>query len=211
MPLICHDSDAPSSNRRCFIGTDNFGAGKTVGKLVKEVLPDGGKIMIFVGRLDAPSGSQRVEGVRAELEGSNIEIVDVRTDLVDTARAKQNAEDAIAKHPDLKCMVGIWAYNAPAILSAVRGAGKLGEIAIVSFDEDADTLQGITDGEVFATVVQDPFQFGYQSVKMLTAIARGEDAGIPEDKIKHIPERVIKQDNVAEFWEELKRQQSDEG
>lgn len=211
LPLICHDSDAADSNRRCFIGTDNFAAGRTVGKLAKEATPDGGKVMIFVGRLDAPSGGQRVDGVRAELEGSNLEIVDVRTDLVDSARAKQNAEDAISKYPDLKCMIGIWAYNPPAILSALRGAGKIGEVTVIGFDEDGDTLQGIKDGEVYATVVQDPFQFGYQSVKMLTAIAKGTDAEIPESKVRHIAERVIKKDNVVEFWEELKRLQSDEG
>ena len=210
VPMICMDSDAPDSNRRCFVGTNNFQAGRTVGKLVKEAIPDGGKVMIFVGRVDAPSGGQRVEGVKAELEGSNCEVVDVRTDMVDAARAKQNAEDAIAAHPDLKCMVGIWAYNPPAILSALRGANKVGEVAVIGFDEDKDTLQGIIDGEVHGTVVQDPYQFGYQSVKILAALARGEAAGIPEGKINHIAERVIKKDNVEEFWAELKRLQSGE-
>ena len=205
--LICMDSDAAESNRLCFIGTNNFQAGQTVGKLVKKVIPDGGKVMIFVGRVDAPSGGQRVAGVKAELEGSNCEVVDVRTDLGDTARAKQNAEDAIAKHPDLKCMVGIWAYNPPAILSALRAAGKLDEIKVIGFDEDRDTLQAIKDGEVDATVVQDPYQFGYQSIKMLAALARGEEAGIPDGKIIHIPERIIDPSNVDEFWEELKRLQ----
>ena len=210
VPTICMDSDAPDTNRRCFVGTNNFEAGKAVGKLVKEAIPDGGKVMIFVGRVDAPSGGRRVDGVKAELEGSNCEVVDVRTDMVDAARAKQNAEDAIAAHPDLKCMVGIWAYNPPAILSALRGANKVGEVAIIGFDEDKDTLQAIIDGEIHGTVVQDPYQFGYQSVKILAALARGEDAGIPEDKINHIAERVIKKGNVEEFWAELKRLQSDE-
>ena len=50
--LICHDSDAPASDRACYIGTDNTAAGRQAGELIKEALPKGGKIMIFVGTLD---------------------------------------------------------------------------------------------------------------------------------------------------------------
>src|SRR5215471_7532384 len=51
--LICHDSDAPASKRVCYIGTDNTAAGVEAGKLIKEALPNGGKIMVFVGSMDA--------------------------------------------------------------------------------------------------------------------------------------------------------------
>src|SRR5262249_3075198 len=47
--LICHDSDAPASNRACYVGTDNVAAGKQAAEMVKQALPDGGKIMVFVG------------------------------------------------------------------------------------------------------------------------------------------------------------------
>ena len=69
-------------------------------------------------------------------------------------------------------MVGLWAYNPPAILAAVNDdvkEGKLGQIKIVGFDENAETLQGIDDGNIYGTVVQNP-QFGYQSVKMMAAL-----------------------------------------
>src|SRR5205814_1686355 len=44
--LICHDSDAPKSKRVCYIGTDNVAAGVEAAKLIKEALPNGGKIML---------------------------------------------------------------------------------------------------------------------------------------------------------------------
>src|SRR5688572_15808787 len=49
-PVITHDSDAPDSKRLCFVGMDNYKAGRAAGRLVKDALPDGGKVMIFVGR-----------------------------------------------------------------------------------------------------------------------------------------------------------------
>ena len=65
--LLCHDSDAPDSNRLFYLGTNNYMGGRQVGKLVKEALPDGGKLMIFVGKLDVLNAQQRRQGVIDEL------------------------------------------------------------------------------------------------------------------------------------------------
>src|SRR5262245_14925268 len=59
--VITHDSDAPSSNRLVYIGTDNRAAGRQAGEMIKEVLPSGGKIMLFVGKLDAQNAQERLQ------------------------------------------------------------------------------------------------------------------------------------------------------
>jgi len=104
-------------------------------------------------------------------------------------------------------MVGLFSYNPPAILEAVKGAGKLGQIKIVAFDEAAPTLQAIKDGYCHGTVVQDPYLYGYKSVELLAKLARGDRSLIPKnaDKFIDIPARVIKKDNVDEFWTRLKQ------
>ncbi len=56
-----------------------------------------------------------------------------------------------------------------------------------------------------ATIVQQPFEFGYQSVRILAALARGQDAGIPDDKIVEVPVRVVNRENVDSFWNELRK------
>src|SRR4051812_17963781 len=154
MPLITQDSDAPKSNRVAYVGTNNYKAGVEAGKLIKEVLPNGGKIMLFVGRIDAQNALERSNGIKDTLKDSKVEILDIRTDGTDRAKAKSNVEDTIARTPDIACLVGLWSYNTPAIISAVKDAGKAGKIPIVGFDEEDDTLQGVTDGTVYATVVQ---------------------------------------------------------
>src|SRR5215472_6084222 len=95
--VLTQDSDAPNSNRTCYIGTDNHAAGKQAGEAIKEALPGGGKIMIFVGKMDAQNARERYQGVKDVLQGSNIEIIDVRTDDTDQARAKSNAADTLVK------------------------------------------------------------------------------------------------------------------
>lgn len=202
--LICQDSDAPESNRACYIGTDNFAAGVQAGELIKKALPDGGKIMIFVGTMDAQNARDRLGGINKALEGSNISIIDIRTDETDKARAKANVRDTLLTHPDVACLVGLWSYNGPAIVNAVKEANKAGQVKVVCFDEEDETLQGVKDGIIFATVVQQPYEFGYQAMKVMAAALRGDKSVIPESKQIIVPTLAIQKDNVDEFWARLR-------
>jgi len=134
--LITQDSDAPESDRLCYIGTNNYDAGRQAGQLVKECLPDGGKILVCVGSMDAQNAQDRYKGVEDELADGPWEILDVRTDETDRAKAVANVQDALVTYAELDCFVGLWSYNGPSILSGVGSSGKLGEVKIVCFDEE---------------------------------------------------------------------------
>ncbi|HKX84209.1 MAG TPA: substrate-binding domain-containing protein, partial [Pyrinomonadaceae bacterium] len=68
--VITQDSDAPNSDRTLYIGTDNVAAGRQAGELIKEALPNGGKIMLFVGKIDARNAAERTQGIREVLKGT---------------------------------------------------------------------------------------------------------------------------------------------
>ncbi len=170
--LICHDSDAPKSKRMCYIGTSNYDAGKVAGEELKKALPNGGKVMVFVGTLDAQNAAQRNAGLNDAIKGSKIKMLGVMTDNADHTKARANVEDTLIKTPDIAALVGLWSYNGPAMVNAVKAANKVGKVKIVCFDEDEVTLRGIKDGAIYATVVQKPYEFGYQTVKMRTLIIR---------------------------------------
>ncbi|HYN85718.1 MAG TPA: sugar-binding protein [Pyrinomonadaceae bacterium] len=202
--VLTQDSDAPDSQRACYIGTNNREAGKQAGELVKQTLPQGGKIMVFVGKADAQNARERFEGLKEVLNGSNVQIIDLRTDDAERVRAKSNAADTLVKYPDVAAMVGLWAYNGPAILSAVRDAGKIGQVKIIAFDEEDDTLKGIQEGAIEGTVVQQPYEFGYQAIKMMAQIvSTGDRSAIPAGKQIFVPTKVIKKDAVEEFTRQL--------
>jgi len=203
--VLTQDSDAPKSDRACYIGTDNVAAGRQAGQLIKDALPQGGKIMIFVGKRDAKNAQERYQGIKEALQGSNIEILDVRTDDTDRARAKSNAADTLVKYSDVAALVGLWSYNGPAIVNAVKDAGKIGQVKIVCFDEEDETLAGIKSGAIYATVVQQPYEFGYQSVKMMAKILSGDKSGVPASKQIFVPTLVIKKDGVEEFTTKINK------
>ncbi|HTS18878.1 MAG TPA: sugar-binding protein [Verrucomicrobiae bacterium] len=203
--LITQDSDAPQSDRACYLGTDNVAAGRQAGGLIRETLPQGGKIMVFVGNTSAQNARDRLDGIKAAIQGSNVELLDVRTDDTDAVRAKANALDTMVKYPDVACLVGLWNYNGPAILNAVRDAGKVGQVKIVCFDEDAETLAGVKEGAIYATVVQQPYEFGYQAIQLMDkVITTGDKSAIPASRKIIISTLAIKQDNVDAFAAKLK-------
>jgi ribose transport system substrate-binding protein len=136
----------------------------------------------------------------------------VKFDNTDASKAKDNAADMLTQMQDEKdvCLIGLWAYNPPAILGAVRAAKKEGKVKIVGFDEEEVTLQGILDGHIVGTVVQQPFEFGYQSVKVMAQLAKDPKSEIKgaKDGIMHVPHLVIKKENVEDFREKLRKQKS---
>lgn len=199
--LITSDSDAPESKRVCYIGTDNVVAGVQAGEMIKACLPAGGKIMLFVGNSDAQNAVERAAGIKKALAGSNVQIIDTRTDESDPVRAQKNAEDTLVKYPGIGCLVGLWNYNGPAIFNAVRAAGKIGRVKIVCFDNEADTLSGIASGGIYGTVVQDPFEFGKRAVTLMDKYLGGDTNAFGGHEI-YIPTREIKSDNVASYQAE---------
>jgi len=100
-------------------------------------------------------------------------------------------------------MVGLWSYNGPAIVQALRPEGKLGKIQIVCFDDERATLAAIKEGTIFGTVAQQPFEYGYQSVKTAAQILKGDRSVIPANKTILIPTVVIQKNNVDEYIKKL--------
>lgn len=199
VPLFTFDSDATDSKRVAYIGSSNTELGKNAGELAVKAMPNGGKCMGFVGLPGADNARERIEGFKAAVAGHNIELVDVRGDDIDQTRARANVDDTLVANPEINCMVGFYSYNPPRIYEALRDAGKLGQITVVAFDEDPITLGAVKEGSFAGTVVQQPFEWGYQGMKLLAAYVGGDKSGIPANGILIIPGIVITKDNVEQF------------
>ncbi|WP_092886372.1 sugar-binding protein [Roseicitreum antarcticum] len=204
IPLLTTDSDAPQSDRIAYLGSSNTLAGVQAGEIALSAMPDGGTCMGFVGFLGADNAVERIAGFRQAIEGSGIELVDVRGDDVDFARARSNVDDVLAANPEIDCMVGFYSYNPPKIYEALQASGRLGDITVVAFDEDPITLGAVRQGNFAGTVVQDPYQWGYQGMLLMAAVLAGDTSGVPEDGLIIVPTKIIDQSNVDAFEAELR-------
>jgi len=218
--LITNDSDAPNAPRLCYIGMDNYEAGLMCGKLARDGCKSG-KVSIFIGRLEQDNAKRRRQGFIDGLLGrtpdpkrydepatviseAGYTIVGTWTDSFDRAKAKANIEDVLIKHPDLALMTGLFEYNSTLAVEVLRQTGKQGKVQLAGFDEGADVIAGIKEGFVLGTVVQDPYGYGFESVRVLLAFTKGDMSMIPENGVINIPAKVIKKDNAEAFWKDLK-------
>jgi ribose transport system substrate-binding protein len=202
--LFTTDSDAPQSKRVAYIGSSNKGAGQQAAEILKKALPDGGKCIAFAGLPGADNARERMEGIKESIKGTKIEILDIRADDMDQARAKRNVEDTLAARSDINCMIGVYAYNTPQIYLALQEAGKLGQITVVGFDNDQATLAGIKAGAIAGTVVQQPFEWGYQGMKDMARYLEGDKSFVPKDGLIIIPTQIIDKSNVDGFMTQVK-------
>lgn len=204
VPLFTTDSDAPDTNRIAYIGSSNTDAGKQAGEIALKALPDGGKCIGFVGLPGADNARERIEGMKSVIAGSKVELIDVRGDDIDMTRAKRNVEDALAANPDIDCMVGFYSYNPPRIYEVLKESGKLGQVTVVAFDEDPITLGGVREGTIAGTVVQDPYEWGYQGMKLMAKYLEGDKSVVPANELIIVPTKMIDKSNVDAFEAELK-------
>ena len=204
VPLFTTDSDAPDSNRIAYIGSSNTDAGKQAGEIALKAMPDGGQCIGFVGLPGADNARERIEGMKSTLAGSKVELIDVRGDDIDQTRAKRNVEDALAANPDIACFVGFYSYNTPRIYEVLKESGKLGQVKVIAFDEDPITLGGVREGTIEGTVVQQPYEWGYQGMKLMAKYLEGDKSVIPADELIIVPTKIIDKANVDAFETELK-------
>ena len=153
--------------------------------------------------LSRPSAAERFDPPGETLTLGSYTILPTQTDQFDRVKAKANCEDTLLKNPNLTAMVGLFAYNAPACLEALKQADRVHKVKLFSFDEADETLSAIEQDLMIGTIVQNPYQYGYQSIKLLKEIIAGNTAAIPPNKFIDIPARRIDRSNVAQFRSEL--------
>ena len=172
--VVTVDSDVGREKFRdcrfAFIGTDNRVGGRELGACAKGLRPAGGGYVTFVGRTGAQNAIERIEGFK-EGAGPRFQSLDSMADDTDRARARDNVRNAIQNHKDkLKVLVGIWSYNAPAIADVVKELGQRKDFTIVVFDAEPIAIQQIAAGYIDAMVVQNPYEMGYQGVRLMKAL-----------------------------------------
>lgn len=166
--------------RKYYIGTDNIIAGRELGKAAQKLLSSkgvtSGGYVQFVGYTDNDNARRRMDGFMAGVSDAYKEI-DRVSDETDLSRAQENVRNAIQNHQkELVALVGIWAYNAPAIAKAVKAAKIKDKTVVVTFDAQEQAIREMEDGFIDAMMVQNPFDMGYQAVRLMKAMVTDDEA-----------------------------------
>jgi ribose transport system substrate-binding protein len=168
IPVITVDSDAPTSRRLYFIGTNNREAGRLGAKALIEKLHDKGNVVFFT-MPGQPNLDERLSGYEDVLattpEIHVADIIDIRgvsTVAFDKTQAllPQTGKDRIDAFVCLEASAG-------KEVGEVLRRGKNGDRVLIAMDVDKDTLDLVKQGVIAATVAQKPFTMAYVGVQML--------------------------------------------
>jgi len=155
IPIVCVDGDCPGSNRLAFIGTGWYDLGATQAKIMGRMLNGKGKVMLSAV-IPNNNTDLAVAGYKDYMakHHPDIEILGVNNDEGDIAKAAQLARETIVAYPDIAGFSGIDASSGPGIATAVKEAGRVGDIKITCVDDTPDILQAVQEEVIQATVVQ---------------------------------------------------------
>lgn len=170
IPVVTVDADLPTSERCCFVGTGNYTAGYTGGKYLAEALGGAGKVALMT-KPGQSNLEDRISGYEAALaEYPDIEIVQIADTQSDSVVAAQAASALLQKYPDLAGIACVEAAGGAGAATAVKEAGKVGTVKIISMDRGEDVLADIESGVITASVAQQTALMPYYAIQVLINI-----------------------------------------
>ena len=166
IPVITIDSDAPSSKRLFFIGTNNYQAGLMGGQRLVKELQGKGNFVVFT-MPEQVNLKERLRGYLDALEDHpQIKIVQVIDIKGDPRVAFDSATEIVGKKEKVDAFVCLEAQAGKEVATVLKNSGVKDKI-VLAMDTDPDTLDAIQQGFIVATISQKPFTMTNFGLRML--------------------------------------------
>jgi ABC-type sugar transport system substrate-binding protein len=178
-----------------FVGGDDYEVGKSCGRMLMEAMPSGGQVAIVEGAAGSDPQIKRTAGFEEITAGSNLNIVGKQNSAWSTEEAMSITEDFLVSYPNLK---GIFVHDdsmAAGVVEAVKAAGKIGQIQIVSYNGNKIGVAAVKAGEIYGTAQQDVDYLGTQAIQASFDVSQGKSI----QKAYYDTIVPITKDNVAQF------------
>jgi ribose transport system substrate-binding protein len=169
IPVMTWDSDSPDSSRFTYLGVDNYEGGMAAAELMKQALPDGGKVALLTGVPGAFNLEERIRGFTDGVAGTNIEIVTTVACDDDINKGVQVVEETMQANPDLDgwFFVGLWPLFAERGSMPLWEEASLADMKTVAFDTLPVELEFLKDGYLYGLVGQKYWGWGYDTTQMV--------------------------------------------
>lgn len=177
IPTITFESDIPESRRMSFLGTDNFRAGEHLAHVVARVLDYRGEILVTTGVTSQTAVNQRLQGLESALDRfyPYVRILSARSGDGDPLQIRTVIEEQLREFPRADALVTIDATAGPTAIAIWKAMGwTSAERGLVTFDDTAESIDGLQHGVVSAVVTQTQWNWGPLIVRRLLDTIAGE-------------------------------------
>lgn len=196
IPVVTIDTDAKKSSRIAYVGTNNIEAGNYAGQQLLEITFSKAKIGIVMAGMNTTSQVERVEGFKNYISDyPGMKIIAAESSNSDVIEAELVAKKMMNEHPEIDCLYCTSSVDGIGAARAVIDSNRKGKIKIVCFDDLPETLEFIKEGIIQASVVQKPYEMGFDSVNILVDKLEGKNISgeFPMGSI------VVTKDNVYNY------------
>lgn len=146
-----------------YVGCDYYMGGRTAGNLVRLFAENGAKLLLVTGNRRHKGHAERIKGIEDVLTGSdNYKIVAIAENDDDENASYEIVKHSLDMHKEID-FICVTAGGAEGAMKAISESDK--RYKTVTFDETNTIKRSLRDGIVLATVTQEPFRQGYESVK----------------------------------------------
>lgn len=173
-PVITIDTDAEQSKRNSYIGTNNYYSGFLAGKKLLADMEGEVNVAIITGNFHSSNQQLRVNGFQDFIKNEpRVKVVAIEESAISLIRASEKANQILTKYPEVNAFYGTSALDGIGIAEAVKRLDR-DDLYIIGFDTLKETLTFIQDGTIDATVAQQPYQMGYDSVQLMVDLMEGK-------------------------------------
>lgn len=168
IPIATINSDVRKTSRLFYVGSNYLEGGKTAAGILSLILKEKGKTLIVTGSIKMQGHNQRIQGFYKEIKENNynIKIVDVVESQDDDEIAYLVTKNSLKRYPGINSIY-IAAAGVAGVCRAVEELGLGKKLCLISFDDIPTTREAISRGIIDATICQEPFQQGYQAIKLM--------------------------------------------
>lgn len=199
IPVLAVDTNVGIEGQTCFVGTSNVDAAAQGGEWAATKLGKDAKAVIIYGQEGDNTSNMRREGYQKACAAAGITVLTELSGQNTTDGATKTMEDMLNAYPDQIDIV--LCHNDDTAVGAMNACKSAGvtDVTIVGFDGNKSAVELILNGDLAATVAQQPYMMGYQVVEAAVKAAKGETV---EETI-YAAAKVITAENGQAYLDEL--------
>ncbi|KRQ86368.1 D-allose-binding periplasmic protein precursor [Caloramator mitchellensis] len=199
IPVITFENDANKSKRYAFAGTNSYEIGKRAAELLIKATNGRGNVAIITNsdsNQDIIENNLKMNGFFSTLKDyKDIKIVKTYTSKMGILSSEEITQKIIESDENINAIFTVSSADTLGAAQLIVDRNKVGEIILIGYGSSEEITRYIEKEIIYGTVASDPYKMGYDSVKTLYNIKRGNS--VPTFIDTEI--KVITKDGLDEF------------
>ncbi len=184
IPVIAVDRKPDGGDVLTFIASDSVNAARTLGEWYARAVEGRGDLAVLQGQVGTTPENDRKRGFEEGIAGTDIRIVAQQAANWNQEQGHRAAQTILQAQPDLRGFFGRSDAMALGAAEAAAQAGVRDRLTIVGFDGLPAGLQGVKNGDIDATMVQQAYKMGQLAAENAIAAIEGRADGIPAEQLQ---------------------------